>query len=313
MIFQLVSGNAGYVTVSTYSTADNENMQPLPAGVSVVNYANMIKRFWHIDKTGVTANFTVTFTFDPSELPDNNGTGVINMQRWNSLTGSWDAALPNQVYDEVNNTVTVPGVTQFSPWGGGDTGSPLPVEMVEFTGEHTDGIVKLNWTTAIEVNNKQFDIQRSTDGLTFEKIGEVAGNNNSTITSYYEFTDASVQSGVTYYYRLNQVDYDGKNALSEVIPVTVGSLSKKEDIFANAVLYPNPNQGNTLTIDMHNTTFSEDNILVNIIDITGKICYQRTFNWTNSLVLDAQLSPGLYFVKLSTSTEQKVLQLVRTE
>ncbi|MFD1631624.1 hypothetical protein [Pseudopedobacter beijingensis] len=97
----------------------------------------------------------------------------------------------------------------------------LPVTLTSFTGKAEQNFVKLNWITSSEQNNSHFEVLRSTDGKSFNVIGNVKGNNNSDIAINYEFKDQNPLN-VTAYYRLNQVDYDGKNKLSSVISVEPG-------------------------------------------------------------------------------------------
>src|SRR5439155_4138734 len=96
---------------------------------------------------------------------------------------------------------------------------PLPVELVSFTGEAHEDFNLLSWITASEINNMGFEIQRSEDAVTFMKCGFVGGKGNSTSTVDYTFRDNNVDEGVTYY-RLKQVDFDGKENYSGVIALS---------------------------------------------------------------------------------------------
>jgi len=109
--------------------------------------------------------------------------------------------------------------------------SPLPVELVSFSGYHKNGVNHLNWSTASEIQNEKFEIWRSSNGLEFEKIGEVPGQGNSNQSNAYTFNDSDLLAGL-YYYRLRQVDFDGQFKDSEVIALRSESRSFK--------VYPNP-------------------------------------------------------------------------
>ncbi|MFC2094695.1 hypothetical protein ACFLSH_03600, partial [Bacteroidota bacterium] len=103
--------------------------------------------------------------------------------------------------------------TDFLPPG------TIPVELSAFTAQANDGVVQLNWTTATEVNNQGFEVQRSTNNQ-FTTIGFVNGSGTTTEIHNYSFTDSDVRTG-TYYYRLKQVDYNGEYAYSDVVQADV--------------------------------------------------------------------------------------------
>ncbi|MGN7886850.1 T9SS type A sorting domain-containing protein [Dyadobacter sp. 22481] len=108
----------------------------------------------------------------------------------------------------------------------------LPVTLVSFEGKTEKNQTKLTWKTTSETNNKGFEIERSADARTFEKIGFVDGSGDTKDDQFYHFTDLSPLA--TCYYRLKQLDYDGKFEHSKVIVVRAGK--------AVINIYPNPAQ-----------------------------------------------------------------------
>ena len=76
-------------------------------------------------------------------------------------------------------------------------------------------LIRLNWETATEINNDRFEIEHSTDGLTFQKIGEMAGRGHSLEETAYVFDDKNPADGLNFY-RLRQLDFDGKESFSGV-------------------------------------------------------------------------------------------------
>lgn len=151
--------------------------------------------------------------------------------------------------------VTVPGNVSngnlgfnpdFSTLSGGyyHTGSqPLPVELNSFYSIFTNGTVNLYWSTATEVNNYGFEIEKRKADLKskhindkeWKSIGFVQGNGNSNSLKIYSFVDKDVTSGV-YYYRLKQIDFDGTINYSDEIKVVVNFKPEVADI----KVYPNP-------------------------------------------------------------------------
>ncbi|HLG34911.1 MAG TPA: T9SS type A sorting domain-containing protein, partial [Bacteroidia bacterium] len=94
----------------------------------------------------------------------------------------------------------------------------LPVELVSFTGENKNNINHLHWSTASEINNDYFVVERSSNGIDFENIGTVDGHGNSTQIINYSYEDLSSLTGINYY-RLKQIDYDGEFEYSQIIAV----------------------------------------------------------------------------------------------
>jgi len=135
------------------------------------------------------------------------------------------------VYDADTKTWTTPRsltpivLTNTSTLSQIETGigiTTLPVSLTSLMAKaNKAGTVNLAWTTASEENNSRFDITRSSDGKNFGKIGEVAGNGNSNTIKNYNYTDNSPVVGINYY-RLKQIDNDGKSALSQVVSAKVG-------------------------------------------------------------------------------------------
>lgn len=113
--------------------------------------------------------------------------------------------------------------------------SIVPVELTSFSANVVDRSVVLNWTTATEVNNQGFEIERSSDGVSFNNIGFVPGFGTTTEPKSYSYTDQSVNSG-TFYYRLKQIDFDGGLTYSGVVEAEV-SLPTEFSLEQN---YPNP-------------------------------------------------------------------------
>ena len=122
----------------------------------------------------------------------------------------------------------------------------LPVELINFTACTVNNSIQLSWTTIQELNNFGFEIEKSTDGKFWDKIGFVPGNGNSNSPKTYRYTDEStltsdinfVQvhiSGI-YFYRLKQIDYDGRFKYSDVIQVDF-DLPGKFNLSQN---FPNP-------------------------------------------------------------------------
>lgn len=116
-------------------------------------------------------------------------------------------------------------------------GIVLPVDLLSFEGQNTEGVNRLTWTTAQEKNVVQFDIQRSNNGRYFDKIGKVKAQGSNAI---YDFSDNYPQRGVNFY-RLIINGLDGNSEYSKIIAVQSKGKTK-------VLIYPSVTTG-ILTID----------------------------------------------------------------
>lgn len=177
--------------------------------------------------------------------------------------------------------------------------APLPVSLVAFTAQAAGSrAAQLNWTTASELNNAYFEVERSFDGSTFASIGRVAGQGNKTTSTTYAFTDQAVAlpaAASTVYYRLKQVDVDGTAAYSPV-----RALSFKAGLVAQASLYPNPAQAST-SLDL-SALPAASSYQVQVLGATGALLQAQQLAGGQVQTLDlAGLAPGLYTVLVTGS------------
>lgn len=174
----------------------------------------------------------------------------------------------------------IDGIRVSSTWNN----SVLPVSLVRFSADLKENKVELNWSTSSETNNKGFEIERSVDGNNFSKIAFVKGAGNSNKLIKYHFVDDYSSSA---YYRLKQLDFDGKFDYSKVIAVKV----EKEDL--KVELSPNP-FGNKITIQSNNQISK-----VEIIDITGKVKLVEIINGKTAEINTSEISNGIYFLRIN--------------
>jgi hypothetical protein len=177
--------------------------------------------------------------------------------------------------------------------------TPLSVEARTFSVSKNNDSNKLSWQTASEKNNAQFQIERSQDGETFSKIGEVKGRGNSNVEQNYTFTDASPVKGINYY-RLRQVDFDGTETVSKTVSTTFDG--KGQNKFK---AYP------TLTQGLVNVELSEEGkseILVR--DLTGRVLLtQNTEGVSNQTLNLGALSGGLYILSVRSNDSFETIKI----
>ena len=134
----------------------------------------------------------------------------------------------------------------------------VPVTWLSFNARLDNKVVLLDWKTATEINSSHFDVERSINGYQFEKIGAVKAAGNSNTISAYNFTDRLPVKGMNYY-RLKQVDLDGKFSYSETRKVEIKTALP---LF---VLYNNPSNGTGIVVKTGSTPS-----LLGVFDIAGK-------------------------------------------
>jgi hypothetical protein len=163
--------------------------------------------------------------------------------------------------------------------------SPLPVKLLYFTGETNDIKNVLSWATAEEVNNSYFEVERSSDGTIFQSLEKVEAAGNSSTTVTYNLIDPFPYT--VSYYRLKQVDIDGKINYSRVVKLQLNSQHKLS-------IYPNPV---SKTLYFSSPTGSISMQLL-IFDASGKQVIQKTVtSGINSTIDVYHLVKGVYFIK----------------
>jgi hypothetical protein len=186
----------------------------------------------------------------------------------------------------------------------GGSGS-LPIELVSFDAQIVDQEVLLSWTTAVEINNAYFLIERSADGSSFEAIGSVNGAGNSVQLIDYSYVDQNPLSGISYY-RLRQVDYDGSNEVSEARIIEFAAANQ----LAISKVYPNPTDG-MISIRVQNST--TELVQVQLFNMQGQLIKQSSLSNDQTeanLNLLEGVSSGVYYIRLSTSQYQSQMHKV---
>jgi hypothetical protein len=161
----------------------------------------------------------------------------------------------------------------------------LPVELLEFTGEaQADNINLLQWTTATEINNDYFTLERSEDAINFETVATIGGAGNSSVIRHYHFFDAIGKNApATYYYRLKQTDFDGKFEYFNIVAITRQTNNELSAFY-------NQNQ-------LHVVTQKATN--VQVFDMAGKEVFSKENHFNQPINLSF-LSKGLYIYRLQS-------------
>jgi hypothetical protein len=298
-------GNVGNITVTRVTG---------PTGITTVAGRSSVAVYW--DVTSSASNPKRKMYFSWLGVLD-NGRNMMQATTWRSDAPytTWTRAAgpvtdvsgsnPRQYNPAAATTEDVPGRFTVS-----DLATPLPVELTAFAARREGVDARLDWNTASEKNNAYFDIERSRDGLVFERAGQVAGQGSSTAAHDYSFRDPKVvQYGVpTLYYRLRQVDEDGAASYSTVRTVAVESATA---LLVSA--WPNPSAGAGPHIRIEQP--GENPLTVTLTDATGRqlAVYRTTARFCEGLFATetAALASGVYLLRVTTTGTSQVLKLVR--
>ncbi len=252
--------------------------------------------YWQLDRTSGSGNATVTLYWENASQSQINdcSSNTLRVAHWNG-----------SAWENNNNTVTTSGsctgssagsvttngnVTSFSPFTFGSTSNtlnPLPVVLTNFSASVKEQMVLLQWTTACELNNDYFTVEKSTDGLSFLPLARIEGHGNSLSVQQYQFTDETVVFFPTYY-RLIQVDRNGKATVLGTRFVDLANHQKEIKI------YPNP-ANKLLTVE------GEVGEKLEIFNVYGKMVFTMVFTEPVHLLNLDILPGGTYFAKTSTS------------
>ncbi|MER2996173.1 T9SS type A sorting domain-containing protein [Pontibacter populi] len=235
----------------------------------------------------------------------------------NGNTDYFIFSLPTAAYNpEENFTISLATnaetiVTGFNTVTCGEDSpiSPLPVELLSFKGKATQSGIELQWETASESNNDRFEVERSLDGKTFDKIGSVDGAGTTSTKQKYNYTDYVNRAGI-FYYRLRQVDFDGTDDYSKTIAVRLQSLPGG----GKFAVYPNPAHGNTVTVSVLGTGADVNGGVLQIVDMSGRVMLVHQVT-AGSREIDVslpelQLPKGMYVVNLLQGTDKQTQKLI---
>lgn len=193
----------------------------------------------------------------------------------------------------------------INPQGAG----PLPVILTSFTANlQTNNQVKVTWSTSQEINSRRFDIERSSDGVTFKTVATKAAAGNSSIPVSYTINDdvTSVSAPIVYY-RLKQIDLDGKYHTSKVVSI---KLKKTAGDFT---VSPNPFRNNlNINIEWDKT----ETTVVKVFTVTGAEIVTKNVKMVKGLNYIAmeelsKLQPGNYIIQFNTSNGKLIKQVVK--
>ena len=243
------------------------------------------------------------------------GAGLSNSSNMNGISLTVDAPNDNAIWiynadSTIKRFATSFGVTPatcFIQVFGTATSGPLPITLSSFIGNRNGKINLLSWTTATEQNNTGFELQRSADGINYSKLGFIASkatNGNSSAALTYSFDDVKPLTS-NGYYRLKQIDKDGKSTTSSTILIKGLSVST----LTVSTIYPNPVK-NSLNVIVTGAT--QNTVTLTIADFSGKVLSSQTKQMVSGdnqyQINTSALASGNYLLKVTDSKGETTTQ-----
>ena len=221
---------------------------------------------------------------------------LYGMFNWSLIQGRY----PSKLTSTVRGWLPKESFTLIrSPQGG-----PLPVTLLSFYGTLKGNNVLLEWSTSSEYNSKQFEIERSNDGITYRKINSVPASGNSTTEKKYSYLD--IESTELNYYRLKTVDLNGDNKISDVVIV------KNIGLTQSIAYVTNPFSDH---INIRFTKLPKGDVTLNLVDLTGKlVATAKILNPLSSIIrfdYYKTLSSGIYIWQLETQGNKYSIKVLK--
>lgn len=315
--------NAGYNRVFGANACNGNTAQWVVLEESILNHG-----YWSFESSNSGYTYSIeAFANSFTDLGTNNDT-------WRLLkyaaaygvdptTFNWGAQIESSVsslddlltYTRNTGCYTGNGVpgglyTNFSHFmmAKSKSANTLPVELIYLRAEGIDNsYIKLNWATSLEINNAGFEVLRSIDGVNYSNIGWVDGHNNSTVQQNYAFNDHTVVPNLTYYYKLNQKDFDGQHEETYVVSA---SLTGEAQLVLSGFI-PNPANDKTKLVI---TTSAAQQISAKLFNSIGEIVFDAIHNLNageNNLYFETHnLSAGTYMAVVQTAEKYFSKKLV---
>ncbi|MCH2213722.1 MAG: T9SS type A sorting domain-containing protein [Flavobacteriales bacterium] len=254
---------------------------------------------WILDREVGTSAVFVTLGYEYVRSCQTPEPSDLRISRWDG--SSWqNHGYGGHVGDSLWGSVTSgEPISNFSPFtfGSGSFNNPLPIKLLTFDAKVRSDMVIVDWTTATEINNDFFTVERSADGLVFEPIGIVRGSGNSNMSLSYSFFDEKPIPGVSYY-RLRQTDFDGQFEIFPSVPVEFTSP-------VGLFVYPNPAKDRVLI-----QTEDQNRKQIRLLNLSGQAL--KSFISEDSVIeIDlSSIRKGVYTIEVTNFSQTEYRKLM---
>ena len=274
------------LTSTTLTKTEAYTISPAPSGT-------YIKRYFSFSSTTPTFSGTIRFPYLGADL---NGIAEgdlrLNIRTngtvWTSRTdapNTTDGYIESASLSSTLNTLTLARLT-----------NPLPVTWLSFTAEKKGTSALLKWSTASELNTKDFEVQHSTNTQNWTSIGTVAAAGNSSSTLQYSFSHLNPIKGRTYnFYRILQRDLDDKYSYSKIASLIY------DEAGADMIVYPNPANESV-------TIYLAESKEVRLVNAVGATVWSGTLSAGRNLIPLTTVTRGMYWIVAGTAKKQLLIQ-----
>ncbi len=281
ILLNFTSGDftAAYADINLYASKHPNN------GSST----DFISRYWHVGTSGISA-FDCDVTAQYADADITGTESNFNGAKWDGV--SWlDLGPVNTATNEI--TATVSSFSDFTASGP----SVFPVEWLSLSATPVNGQVKVDWSTATEVNSDYFGVERSTDQKFWNELGTVKAAGTTSSPSNYSFTDRQPTQGRNFY-RLKQVDVNGNFSYSPQVEALIHTQTFRA--------YPTP------VTDVLHLELGAAAYQVSLIDVSGRELKTWSGLTGNSSVSVNEMPAGVYFIRVTapgvTPWQQMILK-----
>jgi hypothetical protein len=278
-----ITPSAGYVefiaSVFQGLTTDGTiNGTPLTA----TQKSNVVDAVWNLNRIAGTANCDVSLDWT-SNLAGSNFTGFADAQigATNYNAAIWTPALSTAASNALNSATAA--FTTFGAIAIGKLNDLLPVKLYNLKATLNNSAATISWSVANEIDVNKYVVERSNDGRSFEKVGEVLALNKN--ENNYQFINNNVIAG-TYYFRVVSVDKSGKTVYSQILKV---SAQTKLSVSA----YPNPASKQIVIAGVANGA------TLQITNAIGKMVYKNVATAQSQVIETSSLLSGVYFINVT--------------
>ncbi len=298
--------SASPVYATNTSATTNNSSVFTPTNISIDNW-------WTVCYSGIgTGNLPSTAQYY-AQINYSTVTGVsaadyLYIMKRSENNGSW-VAISTVKGGSVLLSSLLTGFSDFAI-GSQPAYNPLPVKWLSISAKKTASDVMIEWSTAQEINNNHFEVERSENGIDFIMIGEIKGSTNSNANSPYSFLDKDILSQAkTVYYRIKQVDNDGMASVSKMVSVTINGVVEA------VVAYPNPF---TRDMELRINPDQSSEAKISVTDLSGREVLNKTVRTEeNSSVLKMgelnKLNAGFYLMHVQLKGEVYNIKIHKTE
>ena len=259
--------------------------------------------YWEIEPTNGDYSSPICIPSYTMTLHMNGTSGIDNITNTRILksSGSNTAALNHVEWSLLNpissngavNDFEITTITNgFSYFAVGEGQESLPIELLSFSGDCAEGVVSLHWQTASEHNSDYFAISKSQDGYNWNELAQIpsAGFSNEILQyNYQDYPHSSIN-----YYRLAQVDFDGKTEIFDHDIIAVDCNTIVDDLFYTA---PCPSDGGSFSL-IYTNDIAQD-LLFEVVSSQGRLVTSTSIQSQKGINIwkpQEFLAPGVYYI-----------------